>query len=224
MNKYYLYIPVSKDYEECDLSNINSIVGIDLGLNFIATTYDNNEESLFFKGGSIKHTRAHYKSLRKQLQQIGTRSARKKLKAIGHKENRYITDINHKITKALIDQYGPNTLFVLEDLTGIRNVTEKVRIRDKYYTVSWAFYQFRTMLEYKASINGSKVIVVDPRYTSQTCPKCGHIEKSNRDKKNHKFCCKNCTYKSNDDRIGAMNLYRKGLEYIEQYNIDSVNI
>ena len=77
------------------------------------------------------------------------------------------------------------------------------------------------MLEYKASLVGSKVIYVNPKHTSQMCPKCGHIEKSNRDKKNHIFCCKNCNYKSNDDRIGAMNLWRKGIEYIEQTQIQS---
>jgi transposase len=60
------------------------------------------------------------------------------------------------------------------------------------------------------------VIAVNPKYTSQTCPKCGHIEKANRDKKNHIFKCKNCSYQSNDDRIGAINLWRKGIEYIEQ--------
>ena len=59
------------------------------------------------------------------------------------------------------------------------------------------------------------MINVDPKYTSQTCPKCGHIEKANRNKNLHIFCCKNCGYKSNDDRIGAMNLYQKGILYLE---------
>ena len=67
-------------------------------------------------------------------------------------------------------------------------ITAKIQI---YVSVSWAFYQFRQMLEYKAEMNGQKVIVVDPKYTSQTCPKCGHIEKGNRNKK-YTFCCKNC--------------------------------
>ena len=48
----------------------------------------------------------------------------------------------------------------------------------------------------------------------KTCPKCGHVERSNRDKKNHRFTCRNCGYKSNDDRVGAMNLHRKGIEYL----------
>ncbi|MFC4718960.1 zinc ribbon domain-containing protein, partial [Enterococcus lemanii] len=72
----------------------------------------------------------------------------------------------------------------------------------------------RQCLEYKAKLNGQKVIAVDPRYTSQTCPKCGHIEKANRNKKQHLFKCKNCQYESNDDRIAAMNLHRKGIEHI----------
>ena len=60
----------------------------------------------------------------------------------------------------------------------------------------------------------SRVIKVNPRYTSQCCPVCGHIEKSNRDKRLHLFACKNCGYQSNDDRIGAMNLYRMGINYL----------
>ena len=65
-----------------------------------------------------------------------------------------------------------------------------------------------------SNINQSSVIKVDPHYTSQCCPICGHTEKANRNKKIHLFTCKNCGYKSNDDRIGAMNLYRMGINYL----------
>jgi len=47
-------------------------------------------------------------------------------------------------------------------------------------------------------------------------------EKSNRNKKIHVFSCKNCGYTSNDDRIGAMNLYRKGIEYLNASVPDTV--
>ncbi|MCB7078789.1 transposase, partial [Caldibacillus thermoamylovorans] len=82
-------------------------------------------------------------------------------------------------------KYPRGTMFVLEDLTGVRSATEKVQVKNRYVSISWAFYQFRQMLEYKAQLNGQKVIVVDPKYTSQTCPKCGHVEKANRNKKLH---------------------------------------
>lgn len=214
-NKYFLHIPMTKDYIQTTPFEINKIVGIDLGINFIATTYDSLGKTTFYNGKTIKAKRGHYKLLRKQLQKLGTKSAKRKIKSIGSRENRWMNDINHSITKALVDKYGENTLFVLEDLTNVRNATEKVHINNRYTSVSWSFYQFRQLLEYKVNINKSMVIVVDPKYTSQMCPKCGHIEKSNRDKKNHIFKCKNCSYTSNDDRIGAMNLWRKGIEYIE---------
>ena len=43
---------------------------------------------------------------------------------------------------------------------------------------------------------------------------CGCIDKSNRNKKIHLFTCKNCGYKSNDDRIAAMNLHQMGINYL----------
>ena len=169
---------------------------------------------MFFNGRVIKHKRAKYKKLRKELQQKKTASARKKLKAIDQRESRWVTDINHCISKALVEKYGSDTLYAIEDLTGIRQATEKVRVRDRYYMVSWSFYQLRQFIEYKAILNKSRVEAFDPRYTSQRCPKCDHTEKSNRNKKTHNFCCKNCGYKSNDDRIGAMNLHNKGVKHL----------
>lgn len=213
-NKWFLHIPMTKDFPESDHINVNNIVGIDLGINFLATTYDSQGKTTFYSGKIVKHKRGAFKATRKQLQKKQTPSARKKLKQMGSRENCYVTDVNHRITKALIDKYPKGTIFVLEDLKGVRSATEKVRVKNRYISVSWAFYQFRQMLEYKAKMNGQKVIIVDPKYTSQTCPKCGHVEKVNRNKKLHTFKCKNCQYQSNDDRIGAMNLHRKGIEYI----------
>ena len=212
--KWFLHIPMTKEFTPLAYTDVNNIVGVDLGINFLATTYDSRGKTTFYKGNMVKHKRGQFKATRKQLQMRQTPSARKKLKQIGSRENRYVTDVNHQITKALVDQYPKGTLFVLENLTGVRAVTEKVRVKDRYVSVSWAFYQFRQMLEYKAGMKGQKVITVNPKYTSQTCPKCGHIEKANRNKKLHTFTCKNCQYQSNDDRIGAMNLHRKGIEQI----------
>jgi len=219
--KWFLYIPMSKEIEECDLKNINQVVGVDFGVNFVITTYDSNGKTFFWNGRRIKHQREKYKRLRKQLQQKRTPSARRRLKAIGQRENRWMQDVNHCISKALIERYGANTLFVLEDLTGIRRATEKVRKEDRYTMVSWAFYDLRQKIEYKALKHRAKVITVDPKYTSQTCPKCGHTEKVNRNKQTHTFCCKNCHYQSNDDRVGAMNLQRKGIEYIVEETIQA---
>jgi hypothetical protein len=61
-----------------------------------------------------------------------------------------MTDVNHQVSKALMIRYGALTLFVVEDLTGIRGATEHVRPRDRYTSVTWAFVPLRQMLEYQS--------------------------------------------------------------------------
>ena len=212
--KYYLHIPVTYEVEESNISDICNVVGIDRGINFVVATYDSKHKSGFVSGKAIKQKRANYSRLRKELQMRHTPSSRRRLKAIGQRENRLMQDINHQVSKALATGNPKHTLFVLEDLTGIRNVTERVKTKNRYVSVSWSFYDLEQKLIYKAKQNQSSVIKVDPRYTSQCCPACGHTEKSNRNKKIHLFTCKNCGYTSNDDRIGAMNLYRMGINYL----------
>lgn len=212
--KYFLHIPVTYDVEESRLCDVCNVVGIDRGINFVVATYDSNHKSGFVSGRTVKQKRAAYSRLRKELQMRRTPSSRRRIKAIGQRENRWMQDINHQVSKALVENNPKHTLFVLEDLSGIRSATERVRTKDRYVSVSWAFYDLEQKLIYKAKQNQSSVIKVDPRYTSQCCPVCGHIEKSNRNKKKHLFCCKNCGYSSNDDRIGAMNLYRMGINYL----------
>ena len=212
--KYYLHIPVTYEVEESNISDICNVVGIDRGINFVVATYDSKHKSGFVSGKAIKQKRANYSRLRKELQMRHTPSSRRRLKAIGQRENRWMQHINHQVSKALATGNPKHTLFVLEDLTGIRNATERVKTKDRYVSVSWSFYDLEQKLIYKAKQNQSSVIKVDPRYTSQCCPACGHTEKSNRNKKIHLFTCKNCGYTSNDDRIGAMNLYRMGINYL----------
>lgn len=217
--KYFLHIPVTYNVEESNISDICNVVGIDRGINFVVATYDSKHKSGFVSGKAIKQKRAHYSRLRKELQMRQTPSARRRLKAIGSRENRWMQDVNHCVSKALVDNNPKHTLFVLEDLTGVRNAAERVKTKDRYVSVSWSFYDLEQKLTYKAKQHQSTVIKVDPRYTSQCCPVCGHIEKANRNKKIHLFTCKNCGYRSNDDRIGAMNLYRMGISYLTQAQV-----
>ena len=215
-DKYFLHIPVTSNIPKEDITRIDHIVGIDRGINFVVATYDSQHKSSFVRGSSIKQKRANYRDLRKQLQIRGTASSRRRLKAIGQRENRWMSDVNHQISKALVRSNPNPSLFVLEDLSGVRSSTERVKRKDRYVSVSWSFYDLEQKLMYKASERGSMVIKVDPKYTSQRCPICGHTEASNRDKKIHLFTCKCCGYRSNDDRIGAMNLYKMGKDYLRE--------
>ena len=224
-NKLYLGISVTYNIPDTQIEEINNVVGIDRGIRFLATTYDSKGKTKFYSGKEVKQKRAKFADIRKQLQQKQTYSARRRLKKIGNRENRWMNDVNHCLSKALVETYPEKTMFVLEDLTNVRSATEKVRRKDRYVQVSWAYYDLETKLKYKAERKGQKVIKVNAHYTSQMCPKCGHIHKLNRDHKNHCFCCRNCGYKSNDDRIGAMIIYQRGLAFIQDYmnNVNNPN-
>lgn len=212
--KFFLHIPVTYEISELKRTEVSNVVGVDRGIRFLAATYDSSGKSTFYDGKAVKQKRAHYKDLRKQLQRIGTPSSRRRIKAIGQRENRWMNDVNHCISKALVDNNPTGSLFVLEDLSNIRSATERVRVKDRYVSVSWAYYDLEQKLVYKALRNHQLVEKVNPAYTSQTCPKCGHTEKANRNKRLHLFCCKSCGYQSNDDRIAAMNLHRMGIELL----------
>ena len=128
---FFLHIPVTYEISELQKSEVSNVVGIDRGIRFLVATYDSKGKSVFYDGNAVKQKRAHYKALRKQLQQVGTPSSRKRIKAIGQRENRWMNDVNHCISKALVENNPDGTLFVIEDLSGVRSATEKVHIKDR---------------------------------------------------------------------------------------------
>ena len=213
-NKWYLHISATQEIEDYSVSVTQNIVGIDRGLRFLMVTYDGTN-SYFVNGKDIIAKRRHYRTLRQQLQSKNTKSSRRRLRAIGQRENSWMTDINHKLSKTLCDHYGPNTLFVLEDLEGITFDDKSLCCNkdNRANKTSWAHYQLQTFLEYKANLIGSAVITVNPQYTSQRCPVCGKVDKGQRDHGNHEYRC-SCGYRSNDDRVGAMNIRELGLKYV----------
>lgn len=211
---YFLHVSCTLDNPSFNKINLKHAVGIDRGLRFLATIYDETSNTSFVDGKAIIRKRRKYKKLRQQLQAKGTKSAKRRLKKIGQRENRWMSNINHQVTKALVDKYGKGTVFTIEDLTNVRFATEKVAKTNRYEQVSWAFYQFEQFLIYKAEMVGSIVVKVDAHYTSQRCPKCGSINKNNRNHATHEYHCDNCGYRSNDDRIGAMNIQLLGTNWV----------
>lgn len=215
---WYLCIPMKSPEEEKTLEReeIRRIVGIDRGLINLLCVADSDGKTTFCSGRKIVDKRNKYTKIRRELQTKHTRSARKKLKSLGQRENRWMTDINHVLSKALVERYGAGTLFVLEDLEGVSFSEENLRrksSKSKRSLRSWTFFQFEQFLSYKAEASGSRVLKVSARYTSQRCPKCGVVDKSQRDHDFHEYRCR-CGFCTNDDRVGALNLLELGRRYL----------
>lgn len=210
-NKWFLHVSFTKNVSEPDIATFDNIIGIDAGLRQIMTIYNSKTGQTSFKNGQfVKKKRQNYAKKRQSLQSKNTKSAKRRLKRLSGRENRWMTDINHCLSKTLVSE-NPNTLIVVEDLTNVTFDTVNNRKKEnRYEHHSWAFYQLQQDIAYKAREHGSYLIKVNPAYTSQRCPKCGTICKENRDKTNHIYHCNNCHYQSNDDRVAAMNIVQLG--------------
>jgi IS605 OrfB family transposase len=202
--KFFLY--ATCDMPEGTLLEINDVLGVDLGVKNIAV--DNT--GTIFSNEKVESIRKRVHTHRADLQRKGTKSAKRRLKKVSHKESRFRTDTNHCVSKYLVEKAkDTNCAIALEDLSGINSRTT-VRKSQRSERLSWAFYQLRSFITYKAVLAGVPVILVDPKYTSQKCNKCGHTKKANRQSQGE-FCCKACGHEDHADRNGAKNIRDKGL-------------
>ena len=212
---WFMHIGATKSFPDYEIEQIRHVVGVDRGLRQIVTCYDEKGKTFFHNGKTIARKRQHYKELRRHLQMTNTRNSKRRIRKIGQRENRWMSDYNHCLSKTLVNHYGADTLFVLEDLTDVTfDTVYSGKKENRYEHHSWSFYDLEQKLKYKAHQNGSEVVEVDAHYTSQRCPKCGRILKENRDHELHMYICDRCGYRSNDDRIAAMNIQMLGTMYV----------
>jgi putative transposase len=72
------------------------------------------------------------------------------------------------------------------------------------------FGTMRARLRSKAEELGGQIIEVDPAFTSQECPKCGHVGRDNR-RAQAEFACISCGLTEHADIVGAINILRRGI-------------
>jgi len=199
--KKKFYLACVCDIDDPKIIDTTDILGVDLGIINIAA--DSNGKT--YSGKTINRNLCKFSHRRHNLQRKRTRSASRKLKKISKKQARFQKDINHKISKTIVlDAQRTVSAIALENLDGIRKrVTARKHQRTRLS--NWGFFQLRSFISYKAKLFGIPVIFVDPRYTSQQCPKCGTIDKKNRKTRNN-FCCIKCGLAGPADTIAARNI------------------
>ena len=195
------YLAVVVEVPEPTKFDAVGTLGVDLGIVNIAT--DSDGETV--KGNQVDKVREKNAKLRANLQKSGTKSAKRHLKKLSGREQRFHRDVNHIISKKIVAKAkDTKQAIALENLKGIRkSVTVRRTQRNRFH--SWAFYQLRSFIEYKATLAGIPVILVDPRGTSHICPECGHNERGNRPNRDT-FRCVQCGFSGNADHIAAINI------------------
>lgn len=200
--KQVFYLHVSVESPDPETVGEVNVLGIDRGIVNLAVCSDNR----FYNSNRVKNARARYARLRAELQSKGTRSARRKLKRMSRRETRFVTDVNHCISKQIVST--PYTVFAIEDLGKIR-VQKRRGTEMNRKLNNWSFHQLEQFLRYKAEAIGKRVILVDARYTSQKCSKCGHVYKGNRDGSD--FLCRKCGFHIHADLNASRNIAHAGI-------------
>jgi IS605 OrfB family transposase len=196
---YYLHVQLTDEAPGPIVTK--GAIGVDMGVKNLAVTDDGEA----FSGDGVEACRRKYHRIRETCQARGTKSAKRKLRKVRSKEGRYRKDVNHVISKRIVEKAkGTGHAIAVEDLTGIGG-RATARRADRSRMKGWAFFQLRTFLEYKALSAGIPIISVDPRDTSRTCSECGHCERWNR-KTRDEFECRHCGFALPADWNAARNI------------------
>ena len=213
-------VSIQTEYEVVSSAPNPSEIGIDMGVKRFATLSNGDfvEPLNAFKQEQEKLAKLQRKLAR---QKKGSRNSRKTKRKIA-RLHRYIADSRrdflHKISTKIAKNHS---IICVEDLkvsnmsasargtkeSPGKNVKQKSGLNRSILDQGW--YGFFQMLSYKLEQRGGKLIKVDPRNTSRTCPRCGLVSAENR-KSQATFACIGCGYRSNADEVGAINILRAG--------------
>jgi len=171
INKDYAFISVTVD--EPSTRKVDGYIGVDRNTTgHIAVVGNPSTGKVLKLGKSAEHIHKKYKNIRKNLQKKSKYGLVKKIK---HRESNIVRDLNHKISRKIVDTADKNSIGIkLEDIKQIRR---HVRSRRdfRYSLNSWSYYQLEQMINYKAKLLGIPVVYVESAYTSQNCSICGHL-------------------------------------------------
>src|SRR6266436_2626287 len=160
--QFYLLVSLQVEVADPTPATHTSVVGIDVGLRYLAVSSTTQGKCTFYSGKQIIPKANHYARLRKRLQKKGTRSATRRLIAMSGRERRLKQDANHVVSKRIVDAHT-HALIGLEDLTHIRartkrrngkKATHKQRKANATYS-KWSFAELHSLIAYKALRNQS---------------------------------------------------------------------
>lgn len=187
--------------EEPPTDSKGGVLGADFGIVEICVTSDGKS----YCGEKVKALRKKLREHRRRLQECGTKSAKRRLKKASKRQERFVRNSNHVISKELVrDARASKKALGLEDLKNIRG-RARLNKEMRWQMGNWAFAQLRQFCTYKAQMAGVEVRIVDPRNTSRMCSVCGHCEKANRKSQKH-FRCLACGHSENADSNASKNI------------------
>ena len=204
--KWYASFSVKQDSISFHPEHTGNTIGIDAGLLHLATMSDGTviHPPHFLMKSEKRITKAQRNLSRKKKGSSNRKKARIILSKQHKKVKNQRDDFAHKLSNRLVQN---NDLIVFEDLN-IRGMVKNHHLAKSIADASWnTLVQYTT---YKAESAGRKVVLVDPRYTSRTCSRCGY-RKESLELSERIFHCESCGLDIDRDLNAAINIRNLGL-------------
>lgn len=215
----HFVIEVVYEKEEKQHVDTGVYVGIDIGVNNLATVGSNKLCPIIINGRPLKSINQYYN---KELAKLKSRQDKcnnklvnsKKTKTLTFKRNNKINDYLHKQSRVLVNHLvsnGVSTVVIGHNKNWKQDINIGKANNQKFVQIP--FCKFIDMVTYKAQLNGIDVIQREESYTS----KCSFLDNEEICKHEHYVGkrIKRGLFKSHDGRLinadlnGALNILRK---------------
>ena len=210
--EWYVSILTEREVVE-PIHPAKSSIGIDMGVVRFATLSDgstieplNSFRKYEKKLAKLQRKQARCKKFSSNWQKIKSRIQRLHLHIANARK-----DFLHKASTMISKNH---TVVVIEDLK-VRNMSSakaggkrKSGLNKSILDQGW--FEFRRQLSYKLAWLGGSLVAIPPQYTSQTCSRCGCVDRQNRQTQ-AKFKCTTCGFEINADHNAALNILAAGL-------------
>lgn len=216
--KWFVYF--SCEMEQKAISpKVGKSVGIDLGLQYFATTSDGvHYKNHKFYRLSLGKIRKSNRSVSRKI--VSAKSSGRKLKECKNLQksilelarinakirNRRI-DHHHKLANEIVDQYAT----ICVESLNVQGMLKNDKLSRSVFDVAWK--SFIEILKLKAENAGARVVEIDPKWTSQICPECGNLVPKSLKERIHS--CHKCGYEAHRDVSAARMILKIGMKAIE---------
>ena len=210
-----LYLIVSKKVPKPPKYNPRGVLAVDINERHVVVG-----NSSFERGFETAVERAlHYRRLAELLQKkyssprynawLRRRGVRERIRYFYRKARSVVEDwakkTSYKIT-VLAKRY--HCVIAREDLTGLVEGLKKLPKNHKVGLIILSYRKLGFWIDWQAEKHGAPVVVVKPRGTSNTCPKCGGKLKENGYRR---LKCPVCGFENDRDIIAVLNIERRAL-------------
>jgi len=195
------YAHVTVTINEPPVKHVERWMGVDLNTTgHIAVVGIPSTGKVHKFGKEAPHIRRKYSKMRRRLYIHGhPRVAKKKIR---RRENNKVKNLNHKISRAIVDEASRQGCGIKMEKLSVTKETSRFSKSLRGSLHSWSFFELQQFIEYKAKLLGIPVTYVDPRYSSQQCSSCGRLgTRSGKD-----FSCPHCGHVDHADANASFNI------------------